>query len=180
MINLCIYTRGGELLKNILNSKEKISEKAFSQSLLISILSILLCIIFLCSATYAWFTDSKNSGESEIKSSGNCLITASIYKDNSEEAIATVDMQKKVTLDNMQGIYTVTLTLPKGSASGYLIITAGGQEYYSDYLQRNEDINQALTFTLYVQTMQNITFTAHWGIRFCDCRILNNKTLNIN
>ncbi|MBO5315236.1 MAG: hypothetical protein J6B48_02275 [Clostridia bacterium] len=80
----------------------------------------------------------------------------------------------------MQGIYTVTLTLPKGSASGYLIITAGGQEYYSDYLQRNDNTDGTLTFTLNVQTAQSITFTAYWGICSRDCNVPDNKTLNIS
>ena len=35
---------------------EKITEKAFSKNIIVSIAGILLSIVMLCSTTYAWFT----------------------------------------------------------------------------------------------------------------------------
>ena len=58
-----------ELLKSFFDYKDgKISEKTFSQSLIISVVSILLCIVVLCSLTYAWFT-------TESKSNSNTLVS---------------------------------------------------------------------------------------------------------
>ena len=39
-------------------NNEKLSDKAFARLALTSILGILVCIICLCSTTYAWFTGS--------------------------------------------------------------------------------------------------------------------------
>ena len=70
-------------MKNILNSKEKISEKAFSQSLLISVISILLCIVALCSVTWAWFSTEISSSSSDIKSA-YCDVTVSVMNEGSK------------------------------------------------------------------------------------------------
>ncbi len=47
---------------------EKITKNAFSQSVIISVVSILMCIVVLCSLTYAWFA-------SETSSSSNTLMS---------------------------------------------------------------------------------------------------------
>jgi len=39
-------------------NKEKLSDKAFARLSVTSILGILVCIICLCSTTYAWFSGS--------------------------------------------------------------------------------------------------------------------------
>ena len=89
-----------------------------------------------------------------------------------------IDTDHSATLE-CEGTYTVTLTLSKESASGYLIITANGQDYYSDYLQRNDENDQTLTFTLNVATVQTVTFTARWGIYSGECSVNNGETLTI-
>ena len=40
---------------------EKISENIFMQNIIISIVAILLCIVVLCSLSYAWFNNSVSS-----------------------------------------------------------------------------------------------------------------------
>ena len=52
-----------------------------------------------------------------------------------------MNTENSATLE-CEGMYTVTLTLPKESTSGDLIITADGQDYYSDYLQRNDEMTK--------------------------------------
>ena len=159
-------------------NNEKLSDKAFARLALTSILGILVCIICLCSTTYAWFTGGVQVDNNTLKAADACLLSVSVYKDGAEEALATVNTENPVTLENMQGKYTVTLTLPKESASGYLIITAGDQNYYSNYLQRNDENDQTLTFTLNVATAQTVTFTARWGIYSGTCHVQNGE-LNI-
>jgi hypothetical protein len=87
-----------------------------------------------------------------FKAADACLLSVSVYKDGAEGSLATVDTVNAATLECEEGTYTVTLTLPKESASGYLVVTVDGQEYYSDYLQRNDNTDQTLTFTLNVAT----------------------------
>ena len=128
-------------------NNEKLSDKAFARIALTSILGILVCIICLCSTTYAWFTGSVQVDNNTFKAADACLLSVSVYKDGSEKAI--IDTENATTLE-CEGTYTITLTPPKESASGYLVLTVDGQEYYSDYLQRNDDADGALTFTLNV------------------------------
>lgn len=157
---------------------EKLSDKAFARLALTSVLGILVCIVCLCSTTYAWFTGSVQGHNNKIQAADACLLSVSVYKDGAEEALATVNTENPITLE-CEGTYTVTLMLPKESASGYLVLTVGGQEYYSDYLQRNDESDGALTFTLNVTTVQNVTFTARWGIYSGDCHVKNGETLTI-
>lgn len=157
-------------------NNEKLSDKAFARLALTSILGILVCIICLCSTTYAWFTGSVQVDNNTFKAADACLLSVSVYKDGTEVAI--IDTDNSATLE-CEGMYTVTLTLPKESASGYLVLTVDGQEYYSDYLQRNDDTDQTLTFTLNVKAAKNVTFTARWGIYSGDCHVKNGETLTI-
>ena len=154
-----------------------LSDKAFARLALTSILGILVCIICLCSTTYAWFTGSVQVDSNTLKAAGACLLSVSVYKDGAEEAI--IDTENPITLECEEGTHTVTLTLPKESASGYLVLTVDGQEYYSDYLQRNDNIDQTLTFTLNVKAAKTVTFTARWGIYSGDCHVKNGETLTI-
>ena len=69
-----------------------------------------------------------------LKAADACLLSVSVYKDGAEEAI--IDTENPVTLE-CDGTYSVTLTLPKESASGYLVVTVDGREYYGNYLNQN-------------------------------------------
>ena len=157
-------------------NKEKLSDKAFARLTLTSILGILVCIICLSATTYAWFTGSVQVKGGNFKAADACLLSVSVYKDGAEEAI--IDTQTPITFE-CEGTYTVTLTLLKESASGYLVLTVDGQEYYSDYLQGNNENDQTLTFTLNVTTAQSVSFTARWGIYSGDCHVKNGETLTI-
>ena len=157
-------------------NREKLSDKAFARLAITSILGILVCIICLCSTTYAWFTGSVQGNSNKIQTADACLLSVSVYKDGAEKAI--IDTENSATLE-CEGTYTVTLTLPKESSSGYLVITVDGQDYYSDYLQRNDNTDQTLTFTLNLVTAKSVTFTARWGIYSGDCPVKNGETLTI-
>lgn len=69
-----------------------------------------------------------------LKAADACLLSVSVYKDGTEEAI--IDTEKSATHE-CDGTYSVTLTLPKKSASGYLVVTVDGQECYGNYLNQN-------------------------------------------
>ena len=63
---------------------EKLSDKAFARLALTSILGILVCIICLCSTTYAWFTGSVRVKGNKFKAADMCLISVSVYKDGTD------------------------------------------------------------------------------------------------
>lgn len=155
---------------------KKLSDKAFARLALTSILGILVCIVCLSTTTYAWFTGSVPSENNKIQTADACLISATVYKGGAEEA--TIDTQNPITLQ-CEGTYTVTLTLPRESASGYLVLSVDGADYYTDYLQRNDSADQSLTFTLNVPRAKSITFTARWGIFSGECHVDNGGSLTI-
>lgn len=159
-------------------NKEKLSDRAFARLILTSFLSIAMCIICLCSTTWAWFSESVPSSNNEIKTAGECQLSVSVKEDGENET----------QLDNIEnGVelkegasYTVTLSLPKGSASGYCIISTDTQKYYTDFIKRHDDEQaKMITFTLTVATTKKVYFTTHWGIYSGECSV-QNGSLHIN
>lgn len=53
-------------MKKIFDTNENIADKAFTQSIVISVAGIILCIVALCSATYAWFVADVSSSQNTI------------------------------------------------------------------------------------------------------------------
>lgn len=62
---------------------DKLTDKAFSRLLFTSVLGIVICLVCLCSATWAWFSDSIPSDNNNIQSASECLLDVSVYKDSS-------------------------------------------------------------------------------------------------
>ena len=167
-------------MKNILNSKdEKITEKAFSRSLLVSILSIFLCLVVLCSMTYAWFTSGISSSSNKIVS-GSFDFDVSVTKltDNTSTAsiitpIETDENQGVFTYKLSAGTYTVVLDLNNDcTAKGYGIIKIGSVEKQTDVLvgentanREGYEQNDVFEFTLVVEEDDTIVeFIKHWGV----------------
>ena len=141
-------------MKNIFDSKdEKLTEKAFIQSVVISVVGILLCIVALCSATFCWFTGGTENHSNTLVS-GSFDVTITVVKGNAlgdanggqgtataqaetEAENGTQAEQIEVTADPAQagvfvcnlpeaGTYTVTLTLKEGSTvKGHCVVTVG-------------------------------------------------------
>ena len=149
---------------------------AFVRLLLTSFLGIFLCIVCLCSTTYAWFVAGVQGGNNVIRASELCKLSVSVAKEGSEEAV--IDIHTPTALV-CEGTYTVTLTLPSGSASGYLVVSVGDTDYYTDYLKRSEGEEQTLTFTMDVKAATSVLLTARWGIYSGECHIENGEVLTV-
>ena len=164
-------------MKNFFECKdEKITEKAFSQSLIISVVSILLCLVALCSMTYAWFTGSTSSGNNTL-TSGSFDVTVSISKtdgDVSTASIPVVFADGKYTLTEA-GTYTVTLTpTDDTTVKGYCVVTINEETAKSqrtivitnDKTESTEYTKNA-PFTFKIVTTESNTVVeieAHWGV----------------
>ena len=141
-------------MKHIFDSKdEKLTEKAFIQSVVISVVGILLCIVALCSATFCWFTGGTENNSNTLVS-GSIDVTITVTKGNAlgdanggqGTATAQADTgaaggtqaeQIEVNPDPDYagvficdlpgpGTYTVTLTLKEGSTvKGHCLVTVG-------------------------------------------------------
>ena len=163
-------------MKNFFECKdEKITEKAFSQSLIISVVSILLCIVALCSATYAWFTGETTSGSNTLMS-GSFDVTVNIVEADGDAATASevVKLENgKYTLTEA-GTYTVTLTpTNETTVKGYCVVTINGKdEYRTKVIVCEKAINEVYTesnapfiFTITTDEANTVVeIVAHWGV----------------
>ena len=139
---------------------DALTDKAFLRLMVTSFLAIFVCIVCLCSTTWCWFSDSAPSSDNRIAMASECLLEVTV----AEDGTALADIENGVELQ--AGVaYIVTLSLPADTASGYCVISAGTQTYYTDYIARHSDpVPKTVSFTLSVGTTQTVTFTPRWGI----------------
>ena len=165
----------------------KLTDKAFSRLAFTSILGILVCIVCLCSSTYAWFSESQESPKNEIKTAEECLISVTVlHEDRAENDSSEPDLAQELDLEFDDGNVTVTetpiagiedgvelaageylvkMTLPSGSASGYYLVEASGTTFYTDFIARHEeDEPQTVSFIMKVEETQWVKFISRWGI----------------
>ena len=167
-------------MKNFFDCKdEKITEKAFFQSLIISVVSILLCLVALCSMTYAWFTGETSSGENTIKS-GCFDLDISVTQSNQGTATAGIIEPTDKNEENgnciyklSSGTYVVVLNLNTSStAKGHCIVEIGNVEKHTDVIIGQNTANpeeyiknSPFTFTLVIKEENTVvSFKPHWGI----------------
>ncbi len=154
-------------MKNFFDCKdEKITERAFSQSLFISVLSILLCLVALCSMTYAWFT-GETSSKANTLTSGSFDLTVSV------DGVTVTEDDKGVwhaTLDKIGRTYQVTLTLTEeSSVKGHCIVKVGTDTpKRTGVIMRtqaeNGENSDSFVFTITVTESTTVTFEPCWGV----------------
>ncbi len=172
-ISLRIYPKGGKLLKNFFDYKdEKITEKAFSQSVLISVICIVLCLVALCSMTYAWFANETASNVNTL-TSGSFDVKISVVQvfegsAPSADVMVTPDADSKgqyvCTLE--PGKYTVSLELTKDSTvKGHCLVIIGNDAAKHTAAIMHDEANNAdlLEFTLVVSQTVEVVFEPRWG-----------------
>ena len=167
-------------MKNIFDCKdEKITEKAFSQSLIISVLSILLCIVALCSTTYAWFSGGTSSNSNKLISgsfdvSVSVIKTSEAYGTQIENSVAMVALDDGSYKLSTPGTYTVILN-PSDDATvkGYCIVTIDTNKVYrtsvildSEMIDESyTEVTAPFTFTIVVDKIDTVVkFEPHWGV----------------
>jgi hypothetical protein len=169
------------------SNNEKMSDRAFSQGLLISVISILLCIVALCSVTYAWFSEETSSTENKLTSASFALeITVETVGQSEESSVGVVkgDDGKLYCELLTAGTYKITLRMdPNSTASkGYcdIKVKAGGSMGEKDVIYKVEnqetsevqgltesirnDQTSSFTFTITVEEGRMIEFIPKWGL----------------
>ncbi len=121
-----------------------------------SVIGIFLCAIWLCGASWAWFTASTSTGIANIQSA---TYTVSVTAKQNGTAISpTVETGITTVKFGAAEIYTVTLT-PTGTATtGYCKIAFDGNDYYTEQLTAG-----SLTFTVRATAGTCLTVTPQWG-----------------
>lgn len=161
-------------MKNILDfNNEKTSEKVFSQGLIISVISILLCIVMLCSVTYAWYSEEANAGNNII-TSGNFSLDATVTYINpqtSEAVTVAVDNlsngSMRCVLEKKGITYTVVLSMTDmANVKGYCAISISDNvDKITETMSKDPEIGaDTLCFTITTAEDSTIvSFTPKWG-----------------
>ncbi len=161
------------------NAKQKLTDKAFSRLMWTSVIAILVCIACLCSGTYAWFAEDLSSASNEIKVAEECSLVVTASDDT--QTLLTVDCKEEKTLTLEKGVtYTVVLSLPADSASGYLLVRVGSMVYHTDFIERHADEGaHTMTFYLVLAETAEVVFAPRWGIYSGACDVKNGETLTV-
>lgn len=174
-------------LKNMLFSskQEKLTEKAFTQSIAISVFSILLCIIALCSVTWAWFSDGISSPTNSIQSA-DCNVSVLVTSDG-----ATVEpLDGKYTFAKGKA-YEIKMTATGTAKTAYCVLNIGGTNYYTVQIPTDAVTTENfITFTLQFTTdTPNVEIYTYWGtssqserdfangLHYLDCKVTDPATL---
>jgi hypothetical protein len=91
-----------------------------------SLLGVAICLVCLCSLTWAWFTATQNSGVQPIQSA-TATVTASL----NNTALGELKVGEPC---NLNGTGTLTLHMDGSAQYAYVVIKVGGTEYHTDYL----------------------------------------------
>jgi hypothetical protein len=163
---------------------DKLTDKAFMRLIVTSALAILMCVICLCSTTWAWFSDSNASGLSSITAS-SCTMEITVGGQTYQYGTEI----EPVTIPDGNGAVNVAMVLPAGSASGYCIIEFS----YKD------DNGETVTKTCYTQAVSNtvdgaptevsfkivadesatVKITPRWGIYSGNACIIDGDVINV-
>lgn len=154
-------------------------DKAFVRLIATSVIGILICIACLCSSTYAWFFESIESPGTTLEAASDCQLSVAILGGEEDSLIdENIKYGESITLNLKKDVeYTVTLSLPRDSSSGYCIMSAGGEKYYSPFIQRHNEDTSSEVFTLRVLEDTSVTFLTHWGIYSGECSVKNGELI---
>lgn len=130
------------------------SDRSIYRILAPSVISIFICAVCLCGASWAWFTASTSTGTTAIQAAS---YTVNVTSENESVKIATESGTSTVTF-TAAGSYTIILT-PSGTAStGYCKINFANVDYYTDQLSSG-----SLRFTVHADVDSKLTIIPQWG-----------------
>lgn len=152
-----------KLFAKFRKTEEKSTDKAFMQMVMPSVLGIVLCMICLCSATWAWFGTSMNN-ESVIQA-GSYEATMKVTYVDGESNIKSLD--GNILLPGVE--YTVEVKAYP-SITGYLAVKIGNDVilYSKGPFNTSESGSRTITFTVFIAPeldSRMITVDAFWGVR---------------
>ncbi|MBQ9761213.1 MAG: hypothetical protein IJW16_07675 [Clostridia bacterium] len=147
---------------------DKLTEKAFTNSIFVSILSILLCMVCLSAVTWAWFNGSVSSAPNTIETQ-SYVLTMQLRDSNLISVdLGTPNAKGQYNLALKSGEqYTVILTAEGTGKNGYCKITVGEKSYYTNLVTIQNGVDTVSTFQFKLDNTSeptvNVSFDLHWG-----------------
>lgn len=120
-----------------------------------SLIGICLCAVFLCGASWAWFTAGTTAVTTEIQSSSYKLL----YQVN--EDTDTTELAEAGTAYTLTANVCVIKLKATGTAgaTGYCSVKVGNETYYTEQIF----VDDTFTFTVNAAAGTQITLTPKWG-----------------
>ena len=146
--------------------QDNLTEKAFSHSLMVSVFSILMCLIALCSVTWAWFSGDVASDQNTIKT-GDCTVIVTVT-----DGGVAVDPNA-----GTDGIYTfeagktynIHISASGTVKSSYCKFIIGTKTYITDQVSTSAPGNE-IEFSLTFTEETSVQIVTCWGTYRLDTR----------
>ena len=144
--------------------RKKLTEKAFTRSIAMSVFGIVFCMIALCSTTWAWYSKNIYSTSNTVYAA-NCDMSVFVQKidgenfSNVEKSVGRYQLEKDVK-------YKISLKAVGSANSAYAIIKYKGDLYYTDQFEVFSDSSTAEEFTFILSfSEENISIEIYpcWG-----------------
>ena len=172
-----------------------ITEKAFWQGIILSAVSIFLCILAFSAGTYAWFISDVTSNNNALVS-GSFDIQVTVTRQGAEGEILEIPKDEgakgwRYTLpaDGEEVTYTITLKLSdQATVKGHCVVTIGdsparhtepiiGISTSGAGALPPDQLTDPLVFTLTVSETTVITLEPCWGISAADAVIRQGEAI---
>ena len=152
------------------NSKQdKLTEKVFIQSIVASVLGILLCAVALCSVTWAWFTAGTTTSKSSIQAA-HCVVDVAITESGeTDPLVKNTENMQNIEYTFAAGTYKIEMSSKGTASSAYCIIYINddlNQPYYTEQMSisRENDQSDPMTFNLTFNQETKIKIVTCWGV----------------
>lgn len=137
---------------------KKTAKKAFTQSFAVSVICILLCLVALCSTSWAWFSGNAASTENKIVAA-TCNVAVTVTDSTGSPPETNVGGLYALTKNE---VYTVDISAEGTARSSYCIVSVGDARYYTVQISTAAPYN-TMRFTLSFSADTEIAVSPHWG-----------------
>ena len=126
-------------------NKERISDEAFLRGAIAGLIAILLCLVALCSTTYAWFLAESRSGASVI--SGSRYSLSVTLTDENGDPVPVTDRGNDTFFCALKSGKTYTVSLQTSADTtatrGYCSISVLGVEKHTESISLDKERGRA-------------------------------------
>ncbi len=154
--------------------EEEKKTKVRSHSGFTALFCIAMCVVVLCSMTYAWFVGKSSSDSNKLSTGTFALKEIKVYNQEQVQIAVSSDATQAGVYTCVLpagGPYTVTLELAdEATVRGYCIVKAGDKVQRTATLIGPNTANNPqgirrnpLTFTITVTEETTVTFEPKWG-----------------
>ena len=140
----------------------KPTDENIMQLLMPSILGMLICMVCLAGATWAWFTATTTVSVPPVSAA---YFDVQVTIGNDLQTPESSDSEHMYTIDGGEN-YKIELTATgNASIGGYCVITIGENTYYTPWMsiENSSEGVRSISFNLYTDKEEKIKIIPYWG-----------------